>query len=321
MPRLLRKFGPLLLYTVLHFIPWCFGFDLVREYSGTMWPNDGEIDIVEGVNLMGQNQMAVHTLPGCFHDTPPDQLGFSNSNSNCSTPAGCTVLDTTNQASFGQSFAQAGGGVWAAQFDIAGILTNLPQNLQSSGASNSLDISSWGSPVASYPSTMCNITEFFGPQQLVIDITLCGDWAGLPQVYPETCANEPPNNPSPPNPPRTGPTCYPDNVPGPGSPRFDQAYFEISYIRAYTTNGPTPTPNAEGGQVAGSLSTPPPGGSNPTTIVQNGTTIVFFPNTDIPNSNNIAGTYKLESFSVWIRIAVSVFVGVGLGFFWVGFGG
>lgn len=57
-----------------------------------------------------------------MHDTPPDQLGFSNTGPDCSTASGCTVTDTTHQASFGQGFAEAGGGVWAAQFDVAGVL-------------------------------------------------------------------------------------------------------------------------------------------------------------------------------------------------------
>ena len=40
----------------------------------------------------------------------------------------------------------------------------------------SIDISSWGTPSASYPVTpACNVTQFFTPQQLVIDVTLCGD--------------------------------------------------------------------------------------------------------------------------------------------------
>ena len=34
---------------------------------------------------------------------------------------------------------------------------------------------------------------------------------------------------------------YDDNVVGPGSPKYDDAYFEINYVRAYTTGGPTPT--------------------------------------------------------------------------------
>lgn len=36
---------------------------------------------------------------------------------------------------------------------------------------------------------------------------------------------------------------YDDNVVGPGSPKYDDAYFEINYVRAYTTGGPMPTPS------------------------------------------------------------------------------
>jgi hypothetical protein len=34
---------------------------------------------------------------------------------------------------------------------------------------------------------------------------------------------------------------YDDNVVGPGTPKYDNAYFEINYVRAYTTGGPAPT--------------------------------------------------------------------------------
>jgi hypothetical protein len=37
---------------------------------------------------------------------------------------------------------------------------------------------------------------------------------------------------------------YDDNVVGPGSPKYDDAYFEINYVRAYTTGGPAPTQSA-----------------------------------------------------------------------------
>lgn len=37
---------------------------------------------------------------------------------------------------------------------------------------------------------------------------------------------------------------YDDNVVGPGSPKYDDAYFEINYVRAYTTGGPAPTASA-----------------------------------------------------------------------------
>ncbi|KAG6810931.1 hypothetical protein H0H92_009738 [Tricholoma furcatifolium] len=201
--------------------------------KGPNWPNDGEIDIIEGINLMLNNQMALHTLPGCM---AVNQSGVSE---DCSSPAGC-VFSETKQNSFQAGFAQMGGGVFAAQFDIAGIFIwffsrpDIPTSIASASEapSLSLDTSDWGPPSASYPSSTCNITEFFSPQNLVLDITLCGTWAGLPEDYLATCAN-------------AGPTgqCYADNVVGSGS-NYGDAYFEINYIRAYTTGGVAPTPTS-----------------------------------------------------------------------------
>ncbi|KAG6913850.1 hypothetical protein DXG01_003841 [Tephrocybe rancida] len=204
---------------------------------GPNWPNNGEIDIMEGINMMDHNQMALHTLLGCMHSTPPNQMGISQE-LDCSKPSGCVVAETAPN-SFQAGFVAAGGGVFAAQFDVAGIFIwfwsrpNIPQSvLRIQSASLPLDVSDWGPPSGSFPATTCNITQFFSPQNLVLDITLCGTWAGLPEEYLPTCGN-------------SGPTtqCYNDNVVGPGA-RYNDAYFEIKYVRAYTTGGIAPTPTA-----------------------------------------------------------------------------
>lgn len=128
--------------------------------KGPNWPENGEIDILEGVNGQIVNQYALHTSDGCLHTTPPNQLGVSAGNVNsddsgsgsgnvgsggsagsgdggavdaldCSSSAGCTVAET-KPASFGADFAQAGGGVFAAQFDVTGILyVNSKHSIQS----------------------------------------------------------------------------------------------------------------------------------------------------------------------------------------------
>ncbi|KAF8520726.1 hypothetical protein BU17DRAFT_75556 [Hysterangium stoloniferum] len=278
-------FGSLWVFNVVHLPYGCSStfilalfFGLQLTITGALWPDDGEIDIVEGVNMMTQNQMAVHTLPG---------LALSECTSNyfiflhhCSTASGCTVLDTTQQASFGPAFAQAQGGIWATQFDVAGIFiwfwnrASIPANLQPSAPSGSLDVSTWGPPVASYPSTACNMSHFFGPQTLVIDITLC--------VYSQTCAGSGGDTSA----------CYADNVPGPGSPRFDNAYFEISYIRAYTTG------------VVSSTAVPTSTSSTPATTSNsvNESAFTLSPNTGIPNANTnlntAVGGMDLISFAV-----------------------
>ncbi|KAJ6631186.1 glycoside hydrolase family 16 protein [Mycena sp. CBHHK59/15] len=200
---------------------------------GPTWPDDGEIDIIEGINNMPNNQYALHTTPGCLHTTPPDQTGTS-SMSDCSLPAGCLVGENAAD-SFQSGFAAAGGGVWAAQFDYTGIFIwfwsrpNIPASITQATSTSSIDLSDWGPPSASYLNSTCQIDKFFSPQKLVVDITLCGEWAGIAADYLPTCAS-------------SGPTgiCYNDNVVGPGN-KYDEAYFELQYIRAYTTAAPAPT--------------------------------------------------------------------------------
>ncbi|KAG5641388.1 hypothetical protein DXG03_005355 [Asterophora parasitica] len=209
--------------------------------KGPKWPDNGEIDIMEAINLMDHNQMALHTLPGCTHDTPPNQLGASTE-TDCSQPSGCVVHETQPN-SFREGFREAGGGVWATQFDVAGIFIwfwsrpNVPPSITQTTNTSTIEISQWGPPSASFPASSCDITKFFSPQNLVFDITLCGIWAGLPVEYTPQCG-------------KSGPTglCTPyeqynDNVPGAGS-RYNDAFFEVKYVRAYTTGGVAPTPTA-----------------------------------------------------------------------------
>jgi hypothetical protein len=87
---------------------------------GPNWPNDGEIDIIEGINLNTNNQMAIHATEGCYHSGNTNQLG-STGTTNCSQGSGCTVGETSAN-SYYTGFAEAGGGIFATQFDVSGIL-------------------------------------------------------------------------------------------------------------------------------------------------------------------------------------------------------
>ena len=101
-----------------------------------------------------------------------------------------------------------------------------------STATSSVDISDWGTPSANYTSTSCDIASSFAPQQLVLDITLCGDWAGVPSIYASTgCPIEGggAGNAS---------SCYLQNVFNNGNTTaLATAYFEINYIKAFNKNG------------------------------------------------------------------------------------
>jgi hypothetical protein len=53
---------------------------------------------------------------------------------------------------------------------------NVPAVISQATSSSSIDISTWGNPSAAYPTSSCNIGQYFGAQKLIVDITLCGDW-------------------------------------------------------------------------------------------------------------------------------------------------
>jgi hypothetical protein len=213
--------GSLWIMDLLHIPYGCSVWPSVWT-TGLPWPEYGEIDIIEGVNLGDQNQMVAHTLKGCTKTDPLNQTGTSTQ-TDCSVGAGCIVLEQQPN-SYGSGFAQAGGGVFAAQLDASGInmwfwsRPNVPASITEATSSNTIDISTWGNPSAAYPTSSCDISQYFGAQRLTVDITLCGVWAGLPVVYQKSC---------------TG-AC---TVSGPGSPQYDDAYFEFNYIRGYTLPG------------------------------------------------------------------------------------
>ena len=83
------------------------------------WPNAGEIDIIEAINLQVNNQMSMHTLPGCTHASNTNEIGFALQ-PDCSQDSGCTV-DEMKPNNLQEQFAAAGGGVWATEFDSSGI--------------------------------------------------------------------------------------------------------------------------------------------------------------------------------------------------------
>ncbi|TBU31749.1 concanavalin A-like lectin/glucanase domain-containing protein [Dichomitus squalens] len=212
--------GTVLLFDAVH-LP--YGCSVWPSFwtKGPNWPAGGEIDVLEGVNLMTANQMALHTSSGCTVD-----------GTDCSSGAGCTVMEKKD-SSYGQAFAAAGGGVWATQLDTTGIniwfwsRNDIPDSVKS--ATNTVDPTSWGTPSASYPSgSSCDISQFFTPQQLVLDISLCGDWAGLANVYGQTCGTQGQVNST---------SCYLENVINNGN--YSSAYFEISYIKAFSSQADT----------------------------------------------------------------------------------
>jgi hypothetical protein len=90
--------------------------------NGPEWPNNGEIDILEGVNGYTQNQASLHTRAGC---TIPAEYGSSgvlagtgadalNCDANVTGNQGCG--QRSSQANnYGKPFNDNGGGVYASK--------------------------------------------------------------------------------------------------------------------------------------------------------------------------------------------------------------
>lgn len=147
----------------------------------------------------------MHTVAGCYaanstvNVTATGDMTFNNCDYTVAANHGCTFQDARN-ASYGADFAAAGGGIYAAEFSSDAISVwffpvrsesspfpplvahfslsqraEIPADLRS--VNGPPDPSSWGIPMAYYPSSACNINQYFAPQQITINIALCGDCA------------------------------------------------------------------------------------------------------------------------------------------------
>ncbi|KIK66361.1 glycoside hydrolase family 16 protein [Collybiopsis luxurians FD-317 M1] len=188
---------------------------------GADWPNNGEVDIVEGVNSQASNQATLHTSANCtMPETYRPQTGTSISD-NCDVNAnfnqGCGVA--FKNGTFGPSFNERGGGWFAMERTVEYIKVwswsrdDFTVPLSVRYGSPVLDTDLWGLPVAYFPNTSCDLAAKFGPHQIIINR---GDWAGQDAVYaasgcPGSCIDHVNNDPE----------------------SFKEAYFEFNSITVY----------------------------------------------------------------------------------------
>ncbi|KAI0260897.1 2 beta-glucan [Gloeopeniophorella convolvens] len=211
------------IYNVVHMPQGCGTWPAIWE-NGDNWPAGGEIDIVEGVNDQGSNLVTLHTSPGCSMPSSRDMSG-SHTGLNCDTAAngnsGCGV-SLSDANSYGPSFNSNGGGWYAMertpQFVKVWFWSRNSKSVPNEvmNGAGSINSDNWGTPDAYFPNTQCNIDSHFGPASIIINIDLCGDWAGSGGAYgasgcPSTCVDFVNNNPN----------------------AFSNAFFEFSWIKVY----------------------------------------------------------------------------------------
>ncbi|KAL1601747.1 hypothetical protein SLS60_006662 [Paraconiothyrium brasiliense] len=207
------------------------------------WPKGGEIDLLEGVNLDSAAAVTLHTSDGCAVDNGTSSIQSraetafmgSMSTSNCDVAAedqdknvGCSIkapelTAQNNLATYGTDFNNAGGGVYAMEWTDSSIsVWFLPRNSTtlasaSSNATQTLDPSTFGTPLAKFQGQGCDFQERFKNMRIIFDTTFCGDWAG--KTWEEsTCAA------------KTGAATCEDYVQN-NPEAFADAYWEIAGLK------------------------------------------------------------------------------------------
>jgi hypothetical protein len=215
-----------MVFNMRHMPQGCATWPAVRTL-GTHWPTSGGlIDMLEGVNDLTPDLITLHTGPNCTVPAVRDQTGTTEG-TNCDVAetnnSGCGV-SITDERSYGPQFNENGGGWYAMERSKSGIKIwfwprashHIPHEITSKHHVERVDTSQWGRPTAYFPSTTCDIDEHFDPQSIVINLTLCGGWAGSQETYegagcPGTCIDYVNNNPA----------------------AFEKAFFDFAWLRIY----------------------------------------------------------------------------------------
>nr|VWO94478.1 Mixed-linked glucanase [Ganoderma boninense] len=147
----------------------------------------GEIDIIEGANDRSPNLSTLHTGSGCTMPAKRKERGTStgtNCDSNATNNQSCGVR-AKQKASFGPQFNKVGGGWYAMERTDQHIkvwywLRNdpkVPADVRNGAAT--INTGAWGEPVGFWPGGKnCDLAKHLDPHNLIINLTLCGSWAG-----------------------------------------------------------------------------------------------------------------------------------------------
>lgn len=235
-------FGSVFVADIHHFPYGCSvwsSFWSWNEGAGESWPDGGEIDIFEAINQAPRSQMGLHTLAGCTQPEGVQQLSSEVRTRDCAgdNNSGCIVANT-DAASYGPPLNSVGGGIYVTEYAETGISIwffardKIPPSI--TPTSQTIDTSTLGVPMGSWPSSSCDISRLFKPQNIVMKITLCGDFAGRDLFNQTGCQGR----------------CYEDFVIGePG--RYSEAFFDVASVRIFNADGVAPSSSGSSGTPTG----------------------------------------------------------------------
>ncbi|EAW10763.1 glycoside hydrolase family 16 protein [Aspergillus clavatus NRRL 1] len=212
----------LFLFDIIHTPYGCGTWPALWLADTYNWPLNGEIDVLETTNGGTEgNTVTLHTTQGCSVKGRRKQTGKAL-HSTCDDQHGTVGCDVqAPPATYGPEFNENGGGVYAVELQHAGIRvwmfprSSIPEDLVKPHYSP--DPSSWGTPLADFPSTNCFTPQYFRNQSIIINIDLCGEMGAQPEVYSDLY-----NCPA---------TCE-EYVSG-NAREFSEAYWEFGWFRVY----------------------------------------------------------------------------------------
>ncbi|POR37600.1 Putative endo-1,3(4)-beta-glucanase [Tolypocladium paradoxum] len=204
---------------------------------GENWPNDGEVDIMEWWNNAQWNQPALHvgasaTYGQCLMDGAGQSANVvtSNCDNGYSNPPnqwmnqGCVAADHSGP------WATLDGGVFAMEWtsDFIKLYSWHWSNVPSNIGDDAPDSASWGTPMVYLKNKQCDIDNHFSNQKLVLNLDMCGNPVGSPDIWWTSCAAV-----------TKQATCedYISNFPD----DFSGAYFKLKDIRYFNAVKPATT--------------------------------------------------------------------------------
>ncbi|KAI9367212.1 concanavalin A-like lectin/glucanase domain-containing protein [Aspergillus egyptiacus] len=182
----------LFVFDILHTPYGCGTWPALWLTDGYNWPENGEIDVLETTNNgTDGNAVTLHTTPGCSMDVRRKQVGdvvYTTCDNSTNGNAGCGVQGS--EVTYGEAMNSIGGGVYALELRHAGIRAwFFPRDALPADIANPNDSSTppnpanWGTALADFPNTDCDIGSHFRNQSIIANIDLCGQLGGNPEIY------------------------------------------------------------------------------------------------------------------------------------------